>query len=183
MDTRSSTVAAERALQVTYHAPGRCTVGEVVNVCIVVFHRAAEVEDTDALLRAAPAFAERYPGGTSMLVWVAGEAGLPTPEARAGFKQLAHNHRHREGEVAVVLAGTGFWAGAMRGLVAGLRLAMPGRVGVHVYASTSDLAPSFLASHRDKTGIEVADWELKVSLQEAIAHPNPVRVALGSKRF
>lgn len=151
-------------IQLDYHVPGRCAVVCVQNVTLYAWRASPEGVDTDAIYRVAQKLIARYPGGGSGLHWAQENAGLPTAEAREGFKRILQDFGGRPGEVGVILPGSGFWASAVRGMIAGLRLAAPSRVGMRVSTSVDELMGWFPAAHAKATGVRVTAAELEAGL-------------------
>jgi hypothetical protein len=95
---------------------------------------------------------QKYPQGYSHIHIVKDKAGIPTPEARAGFLQLMSEPAL--GHVAVVIGGQGFWASAMRSAITGMQIMSPRAFQLRLHGSVSEVVASLPEAHLKRTGVE-----------------------------
>jgi hypothetical protein len=117
----------------------------------------------------------RWPGRRSSVHVIQDGAGLPTPEARAAFVALMKRNKDSLGCVAIVIAGTGFWSGALRSAMTGLRLLAPRSFDFRVAGSSEDLVQWLPSMHEEKTGVALVPSRLQSVLDTAVAWSAPVR--------
>jgi hypothetical protein len=82
-------------------------------------------------------------------------APLPTAEARAGFVRIMKEHSAQLANIAIVLGGTGFWAGAMRSAITSMRFLSPRTFEMRMNANTSEVAAWMPAAHWARTGVRL----------------------------
>lgn len=151
-------------MSLDYHVPGHCVVSSVKNVALYVWQGTPTGADTDALYEHAGQMAKRFPNGVSALHYTYSSTGLPDHAAREGFRRILRDYGKTTGEVAVVLAGGGFWASAMRSMIAGIQMAIPMRVGMRVAASIEEVMGWFPEAHSKTTGIQVHADEIEQAM-------------------
>jgi hypothetical protein len=80
---------------------------------------------------------------------------LPDSGARGVLVQIMKDYADHMGCAAVVLAGTGFWASAMRSFVTGVRVLAPRTFDLRVHAQIAELLEWYPAEHARRTGLEI----------------------------
>jgi len=162
---------AARALtthEITYTSPGRCVFARVQNVALQVWFAQAQEEDARVLVGATKKMYEDYPHGISTLHWLRNDAPLPTPGARQHFSYLMDAYGHWFGESIMVLDGLGFWAGAVRAMLTGVRIASGGKAGFRVVPSLHEGLSRLTETHTERTGLRVQPAELSSALHAII---------------
>jgi hypothetical protein len=110
-----------------------------------------------------------HPEGVSVIYLIANEAGLPTPEARAGVKDLMTRFSKKRACLAILIQGEGFWASAMRAVVTGVRMLVPLNFPMQIFGRVNELAAWLPERHAQQTGVRVAPAELGVVLERLLA--------------
>lgn len=156
------------SLSLDYHVPGHCMVSAVQNVALYVWWGTPTGADTDALYDHSLLMTSRFPQGVSALHYTHSTSGLPDHAAREGFRRILRDFGANAGEVGVVLAGGGFWASAMRSMIAGIHMATPLRVGMRVGTSIEEVMRWFPEAHAKATGTRVTASDLEAALGHLI---------------
>jgi hypothetical protein len=110
-----------------------------------------------------------HPEGLSVVYLIANDAGLPTPEARAGVSQLMTRYHRKRACLAIVVQGEGFWAGAMRAVITGVRMLTPEQFSMGVFSRVEQVAAWLPAQHLQRTGTELQRAEFLVILRQLVA--------------
>ena len=98
---------------------------------------------------------------------------LPLPEAdtREALLALSRTYKQITACVAVIIAGGGFWASAIRGFVTGIRVLAPREFDVRMYKSISELLSWFPDEHGRKTSVQLDATELAEQLERVASTP------------
>jgi hypothetical protein len=112
---------------------------------------------------------DRHPEGVSVIYLIADGAGLPTPEARAGVKELMVRFSQHRACLAILVQGGGFWASAMRAVITGVRLLVPLKFAMGVFGKVQELVDWLPERHEGHTGVHVERAQLLSVLQGLIA--------------
>jgi hypothetical protein len=149
--------------------PGAFVFGAWKNVLVIVWKSQATASSVARFSKAIDVMAASLPGCRSNIHLIQEGAALPTPGARAGFVSLMRRNKDSLACVAIVIAGTGFWSGALRGAMTGLRLVSPRSFDFRVAGSSEDVARWLPAAHEKKTGISLDPQRLVAVLAMAAA--------------
>jgi hypothetical protein len=95
---------------------------------------------------------------------------LPLPEAdtRQALLDLSRAYTQLTACVAVIIAGGGFWASAIRDFVTGIRVLAPRDFDVRMYKSVSELLGWFPDEHARKTSVLLDPGELAEQLERVL---------------
>jgi hypothetical protein len=110
-----------------------------------------------------------HPEGVSVVYLIANDAGLPTPEARAGVKELMARFSNKRACLAILVQGEGFWASAMRAVITGVRILVPLNFPMQIFSGVNELVAWLPERHERKTGVPVSPRELGVVLERLLA--------------
>lgn len=110
-----------------------------------------------------------HPEGVSVIYLIANEAGLPTPEARAGVRELMARFSRKRACLAILIEGEGFWASAMRAAITGVRVLVPLNFPMQIFGRVNELAAWLPERHAQQTGVYVAPAELGGVLEQLMA--------------
>lgn len=147
--------------------PGAFVVGSWKNVLIVVWRTQATAPLVDRLDRAIVTLAGRQPGLRSNVHVVSEGAGLPTPEARAGFVALMRRNAGELASVFVVIDGSGFWSGALRSVLTGIRLVTPRSIQFCLVGSVDETVRGLPCEHEARTGVRLEGGQLRTAIGAA----------------
>jgi hypothetical protein len=92
---------------------------------------------------------------------------LPDAAARAGLTEIMKVYLPHIACVAVVVAGSGFWASAMQNAVIGMRVFLPRSFAFRLHSTNAEVAAWLPSEHTARTGIEIAPNELRELLDAA----------------
>jgi len=92
---------------------------------------------------------------------------LPDAKAREGLSYLMNHYEQHIACVGVVIAGTGFWASAMRSAVGGLRILVRTPFDFRMESSAEDVSSWLPDSHAKRTGVRITAHELRELFAEA----------------
>ena len=95
-------------------------------------------------------------------------SGVPLPDAggRSGMVELMKRYEARTACAAIVIGGTGFWAGGMRSAVTSLRLLAPRSFEYRLHGSTREIVPWLAQEHSRRSGVSVSQAELAELVQQ-----------------
>lgn len=124
----------------------------------------------DAFAQRATALFERYEKLSAAHVLLDG-AAMPSAEARHALQALAERYRGRLACVGTVIAGTGFWASAMRGFVTGMHV-IKARPANSTFVSSHDLAHWLAPQHGIATGVVCTAVELEHVIAAVLRQPS-----------
>lgn len=110
-----------------------------------------------------------HPEGVSVVYLIANDAGLPTPEARAGVKELMARFSNKRACLAILVQGEGFWASAMRAVITGVRILVPLKFPMQIFNDVNELVGWLPERHERQTGVRVAPNELGAVLERLVA--------------
>jgi hypothetical protein len=149
--------------------PGEFAFYSWKNVMITCWSRRATGPAVERVTLAREAMEREHPEGVSVVYLIADNAGLPTPEARAGAKQLMARFRHKRACLALVVQGAGFWASAMRGAITGARLLIPDAFPMRICGDVAEVVDWLPLQHAERTGTKVEPETLRTVLQDLMA--------------
>jgi hypothetical protein len=98
-------------------------------------------------------FVAAHPEGISSVHLVAAGLPLANLEAREGLKEIMMKYAGNLACAGTVLAGTGFWASATRGMLVGLQLLAPSSHALRTCATVPELVAWLPKPHAERTGI------------------------------
>jgi hypothetical protein len=153
------------SLEFLDHEPGTCRIAALRNLMIVYWTSRATESAVNRLAAVTERVLERYPAGLSAVHVIASTAGLPTPEARAGFIKIMREKAAQLACVAVVVGGTGFWASAMRSFVTGLRFMSPRSFDLRLHGAPSEVMMWLPKQHTKLTGVTLDARQLERILE------------------
>lgn len=110
--------------------------------------------------------AREHPEGVSVIYLIAENAGLPTPEARAGVMEMMARYRNKRACLALLIQGGGFWASAMRGAIIGVRLLVPGQFPMLISGEVAEIAAWLPEPHQQHTKTPIDSAALSVLLRQ-----------------
>lgn len=102
---------------------------------------------------------------------------LPEAQAREGLSYLMSHYEPYIACVAVVIAGTGFWASAMRSMVLGLRMLVRTPFEFRMESSAEAVLSWLPDEHAKRTGVRITAHELLELFLEARRWQQPKRKA------
>jgi hypothetical protein len=146
--------------------PGVCAIGSWQNVTIIVWWAQANASAVRRLAQATETMRELHPERVSNVHIVNDGAGLPLPEARAGFVKIMQDYADSLGNVAVVIGGSGFWASTMRSAITGMRFISPRSFEMRLHATPSEILDWLPLAHLQRTGVTIARNTLACILDE-----------------
>lgn len=158
-------------LSYTRVSEGRAIFARYHNVALQVWLAQCDETDALALAQASRQMQEEFPDGISTVHWLRNNAALPTPGARQHFAHMMDTQADWFGDVAMLLDGDGFWAGAVRGMLTGLRLAAGKRAGFRVFSEMGECTAWLAPQHERRTGVRLEGLEIANALRTiAAAH-------------
>jgi hypothetical protein len=147
--------------------PGAFVFGAWKNVLVIVWKSQATASSVARFAKAIEVMAARSPGRRSNIHVIQQGAPLPTAESRAGFVELMKRNKDSLACVAIVIAGIGFWSGALRGAMIGVRLLSPRSFEFRVAGSSEEVCRWLPAAHQKKTGVSLDPRRLAAVLEAA----------------
>jgi hypothetical protein len=139
------------------------------NIMIACWSKRAEGHSIERIARLRESMADAHPEGVSVIYLIANEAGLPTAEARAGVRQLMARFSKQRACLAIVIQGEGFWASGMRAVITGVRLLVPIKFPMGVFAGVDAVAQWLPEWHERRTGVRLAPGQLLGVLEQLMA--------------
>lgn len=158
-----------RELTLLDSEPGHFTVHAWQNIMFVCWLQRGTGRAVQRVAEQREVLDKRHPEGVSVVHLIADQAGLPTPEARAGVKELIVRYRHQRACLAIIVRGEGFWASGMRAVITGVQMLVPGQLTMRVFSEAEPVATWLPAEHVSRTGVEVLPDELLTVLRRLLA--------------
>lgn len=138
------------------------------DVAITLWFDAVALEDVAVFERGCQRLVEQCPEGVSSVhIMVPGGKAMPTSEARAELTRVLREYSRFSAAVAVVIPGTGFWAGALRSLVTALSVVARTAIKPQICANYAEVCEWLPEVHRQRTGVELDPNELLEALRQA----------------
>jgi hypothetical protein len=137
------------------------------NVNVTVWQHQATGKAVARFTKVVEALTRQHPTGLSSIHLIANRAGVPTAEARAGFLQLMKRYEKDLANVAIIIAGSGFWASTMGSVITGMRLLAPMSFGFRIFNNIDESAPWLAEGHSKKTGVTLDEAQLVTVLKSA----------------
>lgn len=137
------------------------------DVIITVWFNPATVESVAAFAAGCKKLEGTSARVSTVHLMVPGGRTLPSTEARHALIRVFKDYAPYTVSVAVVIPGTGFWAGAIRSLVTALTIVVPGVNPPRIFADIDGVAAWLPEVHREKTGNVLEPAELFRALREA----------------
>lgn len=91
----------------------------------------------------------------------------PTPGARAGFIQMIKDCADQLANAAVVVGGSGFWAGMMRSAVTGMRFVTPRTFEMRLHGEPQEILGWLPQAHLSRCGSQLPHETLAELLDQA----------------
>lgn len=149
------------ALDASGGVPGVFTSFVWQNLAVTVWCSAPNMESLAAFGQRSRAFCAAHPEGfSSVHVMIPGGTAMPTSEVRAELSRIINESAPHVAAGAALIAGDGFWASALRGLVTALTLLMPRSLAPRIYAQQEPLADWLAPLHSERTGVQVQASEV-----------------------
>ena len=125
------------------------------NLLLVMWLGESGVSAIQRLGQAVVALQQEHPAGTSAVHFLNTNVKLPDAETRSALVQLSDQHAERLGAVAVVLAGSGFWASTMRSVVTAMRVLTARAYEMRIHGQLEEVADWLPAEHAKRTGVTI----------------------------
>jgi hypothetical protein len=136
------------------------------NLAVVVWQSRATGPALERLSTVTRGVMREFPEGFSVVHIAKPSAGMPSPEARAGFVKLLQMSTPELACAALLIGGDGFWASSLRGLATGLWLAFPKTFELHLSGDLNELVRWLAPKHQHKTGVRLDPDELARLLRD-----------------
>ena len=140
------------------------------DVSIFVWYAVPTRDALMRLQRAAEPRIKLHPGGLSDVHLVRGRISLPDRETREALVKVSGEGARHLAAVAIVVGGHGFWASAIRSLITGIRLLVPGTFGMTMCDSTDEVADWLPDAHAKRTGRRIDPTALRRALEFVERH-------------
>lgn len=138
-----------------------------LNVAIIIWFGPATIESVAVFERGCKAGRELFPQGMSSIhIMVPGGRSLPSSEARSELIRVFREYAPQSAANAVIIPGTGFWAGAMRSLITALCVLARTTTSPHVFADASEVSEWLPPVHFARTGVQLNPHRLSEVLQQ-----------------
>lgn len=138
------------------------------NVAISLWFGAPAFEDVATYEQGCRERYDQCPHGLSTIhIMVPGGTSMPTTETRSELARVLHEYSQLAAAAAVVIPGTGFWTGALRGLVTTLSVLAETAVKPQICSNYDEVCEWLPAIHEAKTGVALDPAELLAALKRA----------------
>jgi hypothetical protein len=127
---------------------------------ICVWGRQGTTPMAESLERASARLARAFPDGVLCLHIIVNTPPLPEPDARRRIGEVMLRHAAAISCFGLVLEGTGFWASAVRTMVAGMVFIAPAPIRLQVFAKVDEAVLWAAGAHREHTGRSLSPGEL-----------------------
>jgi hypothetical protein len=165
---RERLAAVEAELQAVSSFPGIYSSFAWKNIGITFWFGPVTLESCNPYERGCRAQIEQHPEGLSSVnIMVPGGSSLPSAEARAEIGRIVRDLGKHAAAMPIIVPGTGFWASAMRSLVAALAMMRPRETQLQVFGTARELAEWLPPIHVARTGVQLQAAELLSVLQAA----------------
>ena len=155
-------------LHVVGEYPGVHRVGLWHNVCIVVWFGPATGAAARKLGPIAQTMIDQLDGlQLSYIHVILDGIALPDAATRDGLLEITRAYSSHVACVAVLIAGTGFWASAFRGFVTGFRVLAPRTFSLRIHTAAAELLEWFPKEHERRTGVALDPSQLAQTLERA----------------
>jgi hypothetical protein len=168
IDMRQSSPTHAPKLVVHDSEPGGFLFASYHNVVVAIWTGSATLSAVERLTKAAaPVRASTGRGSSVHLIF--DSAGLPTEEARAGFVKLSEKSAESIACLGIVVAGTGFWASALRSAMTGIHQQRTGSFDYRLLGSIDELVEWLPAAHDRGTGVALEPKSLRAAIEAAVS--------------
>lgn len=159
-------------LKVLDREPGKFVFSSWGNISFFFWTAPASLASVERLRVATEPLYQEHARGVSNVHVVQANTGIPPADVREQLVALMRSRAQQRAALAVVPAGSGFWASTLRSFVTGMRLASPRSFDLGVYATLAQASEWLPERHREKTGVRVDPESLLRALQrtEALAY-------------
>ncbi|MET0386370.1 MAG: hypothetical protein ABW321_10450 [Polyangiales bacterium] len=147
--------------------PGVVSVIGYENINIVVWRAQPTPEAVELVQRVAQRRRRQHPNGISAVHLVKGEITLPDAPTREAFVRLMKGADGSVHCVAVVVAGSGFWASSARSLITGMRVLARGGFDMGLHGDVDEVVKWLPAKHEARTGVHIDPGQLAAVLRSA----------------
>ncbi len=147
--------------------PGAFAVFSYGDVSFVCWPTQATGSSVRRLAKATEDFVRACPRGCSNIHVAREGAGLPTPEARAGFVEMMHRYTDDLACIGVVLMGSGFWASALQSAIIGMRMLAARPFPMRIENNMASVAKWLPPIHQKRTGTSLDPTKLEEALKDA----------------
>jgi len=138
------------------------------NVTVTFWFGPIDMEGCAELERGCRKIAAEHPEGvTAVNVMIPGGGSMPSAAARAELARIMREYNQSAAAIPIILAGDGFWASAVRGMIASLAMLRPRRLQLQIFGTAAAAVEWLLPLHAAATGVQLDAAELRLVLQEA----------------
>jgi len=162
----SNPLSGGRGLREIAQAPGICKVFLWQNVATTLWFGKATADAVSLLYRVTADLRQALPEGMSSVYILRAGLGLPEPAAREGLIRMSNDFADWLAGVAVVVAGSGFWASTFRSVVTAMRLLGPRTYEMRIHSTFEEVVEWLPAVHLKRTGVAIDAAELLAVLRE-----------------
>lgn len=155
---------------ITFAGEG-CVMGHWHGVMSSVWATRSTLELVVELEKLLVAASESYPKISSVHL-ITSSFSLPPADVRAKLGELTQRYGDRLACSATMLAGTGFWASAIRGAVTSIQVLDLHRRRQRVFADLEELANWVAPTHNAATGSAITPQGLRHALAWMLERPN-----------
>jgi hypothetical protein len=149
-----------------FYEDGRCVMAAYRNVSVFVWGTQATLPLITHVEAVAEYLGANYPSGNSTVHVILKDVPPPDPEARAKLRELTERYAGKLACNAAVVAGGGFWASAMRGLITGIHWLKGRQFKSRTCGSLEEVAAWMPAPHVEVTSIWLEEAELLAALKD-----------------
>lgn len=147
--------------------PGVCAIGSWQNVIVCVWWSAGTGAAVERLERFMNVLRDKESGRASHIHLLKDRAGIPSPEARAGFIRLMRERTDEIACCAVVVGGTGFWASTMRSAITNMRFLAPRDFELRLHGAASEIPHWLSQTHAQRANNAITEEDLGRVLHDA----------------
>ena len=147
-------------LEVLTENPGVMKYGFYKNIGVCVWLGQATRASVSSVQEAVKGLLTRSPEMHSFIHVINSGVPLPDASARSGMVDLMKRYEARTACAAIVIGGSGFWAGGMRSAVTSLRLLAPRSFEYRLHGRVREVVPWLAQEHSRRSGVNVSQVEL-----------------------
>lgn len=155
-------------LSVKHVRNGHCAFAHDGPLAYQVWLAPADETDATQLGKFAEFLHAKYPTAISTIHLLRHGTGLPSSGAREQLSVTLKTYGDWFGEVGIVMEGMGFWAGAIRSMLTGLRIAAGGRGRLRLVGSVQEIAEWMVPVHAARTGVNLSRSRIVTALEELV---------------
>ena len=143
-----------------FYETERCVMAMYQNLSVIVWDTQATIPLVEHLEALSTQISRAHSEGISAIHVILDGAPMPTPEARQRLGALALRYAEELACIATVIAGDGFWASAMRGLITSLQWLERRPFKARTFATIDEVASWLPPLHAERTGIQIDPAQL-----------------------